>query len=419
MVVINPYVILGTSLNAAGAENPSLEIIQRINSGAFPGIFNFHFGIVDVADVATAHLLAMTSPNAKGRYVCVGGSVPMKRMVHVLQHHFPQYPINTMELDGTVGTAALKLGSYFEARDVGQYMRSNVGQVFEYDVSKIKSDLGMEFRSTDETLQASVRTLVKFGKLPAMESQLSPVAVAQIARELHDAVPGGVIGGGDLLSWLIERSQHQLCPTRAVRDAELLQKIGVIVSNKQIGSILPSNPAKMLAVNVVEEAAKLGQFSIIFSAAPPLPQGVDAQPRGAEVPLPAEYQAVVEQTLAELLEAASTGIAEGWVNVKTEMGVTIQRRKNKTTVFKGTTGIKYAAQAIQEQAPQLESMSSIDPLFQEGVILKKLDDTADIRLIKYEGRSCLIVSDLCESFFSCFSHNTGPCRSKRPTLWCC
>jgi dihydroflavonol-4-reductase len=125
LVTICPYIILGTSLNAAGAENPSLDIIQRVTSGAFPGIFNFHFGIVDVADVASAHVLAMTSPNAKGRYVCVGGSVPMKRLVHVLQHHFPQYPINTNEMDGAVGTAALKLGSYFESRDVGQYMRSN------------------------------------------------------------------------------------------------------------------------------------------------------------------------------------------------------------------------------------------------------------------------------------------------------
>jgi hypothetical protein len=250
----------------------------------------------------------------------------------------------------------------------------------------------MEFRSTDETIQASVRTLIKFGKLPAMESQLSPVAAAAIARELHEWAPSGVIGGGELISWLIVRSSYQQCPTRAVRDAELLQKIGVIASSKQISSILPSNPAKMLAVNVVEEAGKLGQFSIVFSAATPRNAGAEVS-RAVEAPLPAEYQAVVDQTLAELLQAASAGIAEGWENVKTEMDVTIQRRKGKTTVFKGTTGIKYASQAIQEHATLIETLPSIDPLFQEGVILKKLDDTADIRLCKYEGRSCLVVSN--------------------------
>jgi hypothetical protein len=266
-------------------------------------------------------------------------------------------------------------------------------------VTKIKTDLGMEFRSTDETIQASVRTLIKFGKLPAMESQLSPVAVAAIARELHEWAPSGVVGGGELISWLIARSSYQLCPTRAVRDAELLQKIGVIASSKQIGSILPSSPVKMLAVNVVEEAGKLGQFSIIFSAATPRNTGGEAS-KATEAPLPAEYQAVVDQTLAEVLQAASAGIAEGWENVKTEMDVTIQRRKGKTTVFKGTTGIKYASKAIQEHATLLETLPSIDPLFQEGIILKQLDDTADIRLIKYEGRSCLIVSDnlLCVFF---------------------
>jgi hypothetical protein len=256
-----------------------------------------------------------------------------------------------------------------------------------------------------------VRTLIKYGKLPAMESQLSPVALAEIARELHEWAPAGVIGAGELISWLIVRSSYQLCPTRAVRDAELLQKIGVIASSKQIGSVLPSSLVKMLAVNVVEEAGKLGQFSIIYSATPSLPVGAGAA-KAVEAPLPAEYQAVVDQTLAELLQAASSGIAEGWENVKTEMDVTIQRRKGKTTVFKGTTGIKYASQAIQDQATLLESLGSIDPLFVEGIVLKKLDDTTDIRLMKYEGRSCLIVR-LCGC---CASFSYNYCRSKRRTL---
>ncbi len=275
-------------------------------------------------------------------------------------------------------------------------MRTNVGQLFEYDTTKIKTDLNFEFRSVDETLLSSFKTLIRYGKLPALDSQLSPLAIAQIAEELNEACVSGVVGGGELLKWLIERSQYQLCPTRAVRDAEMLQKVGVIVSSKQIGSILPSSPAKMLTVDVVEKAAKLGQFSIIFSAAPGRALEASGEGKSGNLALPAEYQAVIDQSLTELLEAAFSGMGEGWVSVKTELGVMVQKRKAKgqMTVFKGTTGIKYPAELIQQQAPQLESMNTIDPLFQEGVILKKFDDATDIRLMKYEGRSCLIVSCL-------------------------
>ncbi len=398
LVVINPYIIMGAALNAAGADNPSLDIILRLSNGSFPGIFSFHWGIVDVADVAEAHVAALTSGNAKGRYLCVGGAVPMKRVVHLLKHHFPELPINDSELDGSAGTALLKLGSYFETKDVGQYMRSNVGQLFEFDNSKIKTDLEMEFRTVDETILSSVKTLIKWGRLPAMTSLLSPLALAQVARELNAALPAGVAGAGEVISWLIERSQYQSCPTRAVRDAEALQRVGVLVSSKSFSSILPTNLQKMLLVDVVAEAAKLGQFSIIYT---PSPEAVSANvSQKSASTLPAEYQAIIDQCVADLLEAESGGIANGWTNVKTEMGATIQKKKSKgqTTQFKGTTAIKYPAQLIQEQSVLLESLPSIDPLFQSGEILQRFDEFTDIRLLKYEGRSCLVVSYLSNIF---------------------
>jgi hypothetical protein len=83
--------------------------------------------------------------------------------------------------------------------------------------------LGIDYRNIDETIEASVKTLIRWGKLPAMDSQITLPAVAVIATELLAFKPNGQIGGGELIQWLITRHGWKYCPTRAVRAAELLQ----------------------------------------------------------------------------------------------------------------------------------------------------------------------------------------------------
>ncbi|KAF2816090.1 nucleoside-diphosphate-sugar epimerase [Mytilinidion resinicola] len=50
----------------------SIQIVQRLLNGSFPGAPNLSFGVVDVRDVADLHLRAMTDPKAKGeRFLAV------------------------------------------------------------------------------------------------------------------------------------------------------------------------------------------------------------------------------------------------------------------------------------------------------------------------------------------------------------
>lgn len=81
----------------------------------------------------------------------------MKRLCHFLATHFPEYPVPKTELDGAGGTALLKFSSYLESRDVGSYMRSNIGQILSYDCSKIKKDLNFEFRDLDQSIIDTVK----------------------------------------------------------------------------------------------------------------------------------------------------------------------------------------------------------------------------------------------------------------------
>lgn len=69
---INPVGVFGPVL--AADYSASILIVQRLMDGALPGCPKLFFGAVDVRDVASLHLLAMTHPAARGeRFLAVAG----------------------------------------------------------------------------------------------------------------------------------------------------------------------------------------------------------------------------------------------------------------------------------------------------------------------------------------------------------
>ena len=64
LVVINPSVVLGPTLTEdIGTSN---DFVRQIITGKVPAAANLHFGFVDVRDVASAHITAMTHKDAAG-----------------------------------------------------------------------------------------------------------------------------------------------------------------------------------------------------------------------------------------------------------------------------------------------------------------------------------------------------------------
>jgi nucleoside-diphosphate-sugar epimerase len=83
LVTINPSYVLGPSLS--GAANVSNEIVGKLMRRDVPGCPRFHFELVDVRDVATAHVLAMTSDKAAGeRFILSSDGAWMKEIADVL-----------------------------------------------------------------------------------------------------------------------------------------------------------------------------------------------------------------------------------------------------------------------------------------------------------------------------------------------
>ena len=70
--VINPTGVLGPSLSSdVGTSN---ALILRMLNGSMPALVKLHVGIVDVRDVALAHIKALENPNSDGERIILSNS---------------------------------------------------------------------------------------------------------------------------------------------------------------------------------------------------------------------------------------------------------------------------------------------------------------------------------------------------------
>ena len=163
LVVINPFLVIGPALTKA--LNPSNQVFADMLSGVYPGIMNIVWGFVDVRDVARAHILAMTTPAANGRYICAGDRVAMRELTELLRAngYGEGYKLPKIGLDCATGDFIVKLSSYMQPKGVGDYLRSHVGRVPNYDNGKIQRDLGLRFRDAKTSVLESVADLIRWG----------------------------------------------------------------------------------------------------------------------------------------------------------------------------------------------------------------------------------------------------------------
>jgi dihydroflavonol-4-reductase len=166
LVVINPFMVAGPSIgNEVATTN---QTFVDIATGKYPAIMALNWGFVDVRDVATAHLRAMTAPQAQGRYICAAENRSMDEVVALLrQAGVDPAKLPKFKLDGSFGTALMKLASRMQPQGVGSYLRTHLGRVPRFDNAKIKRDLGIQFTDIDQTITDAARDLIHHGHLNA------------------------------------------------------------------------------------------------------------------------------------------------------------------------------------------------------------------------------------------------------------
>jgi dihydroflavonol-4-reductase len=164
LVTIQPYVVWGPSRIAA--LNPSNRILADLVGGRFPGVVALTWGVVDVRDAAAAHLLALDTPGASGRYLCSGGAISMRALVGLLNGLGVSGRWPRLALDGAIGLAATRGLAALQGGGIGSYLQTHLGRAPRIDTSKIRRELGARFRPIEDTVRDTVLDLARRGHIP-------------------------------------------------------------------------------------------------------------------------------------------------------------------------------------------------------------------------------------------------------------
>jgi nucleoside-diphosphate-sugar epimerase len=176
LVTINPFMVIGPSLGPG--LNESNKILSDLLKGAYPCLMTVNWGIVDVRDVAAAHILAMTEPTAKGRYLIVNENWTMAKLVSFMRDElgYSDYRLPKLNLATPFGDKVMKLLSYTQPSGNGTYMRSHVGRKMQFDNSKAVDELHIKYIPAAQSIQEAVEDMVRWKHLPVKDSTKAIVA---------------------------------------------------------------------------------------------------------------------------------------------------------------------------------------------------------------------------------------------------
>jgi nucleoside-diphosphate-sugar epimerase len=162
LTCILPSLVLGPVL-AEQHLRTSPAVLVELLKGAFPGVPDLHFGVVDVRDVAKAHVRAMEVERPAERYICSAAPAGLRDMARVLREVAPSAKVPRLPLpDALMYATAL-----FEPRLTFGFLKKNLGRAPRFDNSRIRRGLGVEFRPVPETVADTARSILAGGWLSA------------------------------------------------------------------------------------------------------------------------------------------------------------------------------------------------------------------------------------------------------------
>ncbi len=118
-----------------------------------------YFGVVDVRDVAQAHILALENPAAKGRYICWNRTLSLPEIVTLIRERFPAF--NPRLPTRSLPNFLVRFAAMFQSAGIRDYLTYNVGRCPSLNNTKITKELGMTFRDANETILDSCQWLIE------------------------------------------------------------------------------------------------------------------------------------------------------------------------------------------------------------------------------------------------------------------
>lgn len=161
LLVINPGWVLGPSLSKR-TDSASIKTMIEFGNGTFrAGVPELHAGVVDVRDVAAAHIKAGFTPGASGRHILVSDVVPLMGIAGILKKHFgDSYPFPRMQAPKFLFWLLAPM--YDRTRE---YVSKNIGIKVSYDTSYSRNDLGITYTPIEQTVKDHFQQIVNDGLL--------------------------------------------------------------------------------------------------------------------------------------------------------------------------------------------------------------------------------------------------------------
>ncbi|KFM60178.1 putative uncharacterized oxidoreductase, partial [Stegodyphus mimosarum] len=156
--VINPGLVLGPVIN--GSISTSVEIIKKLMEHSMPMVPKANFSVCDVRDVATAHLKAMTLPNAADhRHIISTQNVWFKDIALALSKEFKPHGYNIPSM--VAPYFAVWLNSCFDK--MSRTILPRIGREFRFDNKRMREELGISPIELNQTLIDTAYSLIENG----------------------------------------------------------------------------------------------------------------------------------------------------------------------------------------------------------------------------------------------------------------
>ena len=160
LAVINPGLILGPSLSRR-VDATSVRLMRQITSGLFRlGVPRGKQAIVDVRDVARAHVSAAFAPQASGRHIAAPHSIDFLDIARAIGSQYPSLPLPKGYMPTWIFYIIGPLAGYSPS-----FIRKNFGYDLLFDNARIRRELGIQFRPMEETVTDHVQQLKEDGLL--------------------------------------------------------------------------------------------------------------------------------------------------------------------------------------------------------------------------------------------------------------
>lgn len=156
LIVVNPSFVIGPAL-FQHSKSESLKFVNDIISGKLKnGVAELYFGFVDVRDVAEAHIYCLEN-EAEGRHILAERVTDMLSFVNIIRDQYG----NRFKLPKSnfpKWLIALIGGLFGITR---KFVLNNVGYPIQFDNSKSKEKLGLEYIPLEKTVKDMVDRLTQ------------------------------------------------------------------------------------------------------------------------------------------------------------------------------------------------------------------------------------------------------------------